>query len=141
MSKKIALTIPAFLIVLAATVLLIGFSRRPQIEASGCFHQVAHKGSGCATLMRRANGKTVLELTNFATTENPDLRVLLISAEDALENTAVVNSQKIDLGPLQLSSGSQEYVVPRNVDVGAFNAVTIWNSRYQVNFTTAPLER
>jgi tRNA-binding EMAP/Myf-like protein len=131
----------AILLIAAAAAFLIGFSYRTATIAHGCFHQVAHKGRGCATLIRQGDGKTVLQLTDFATTENSSLRVLLISAEDALENATVLNSLKIDLGPLQSSSGVQEYVVPRSVDVAQFNAVTIWNERHQVNFTTAPLQR
>lgn len=139
MSKN--LLIPAILVMIAAVALIIGFSRQTQIIAHGCFHQVAHKGRGCAALVRQSDGKTVLQLTEFATSENPDLRVLLISADDALENTAVTNSQKLDLGPLQVSTGPQEYAVPRSADLGRYNAVTVWNDRYQVNFTTAPLTR
>lgn len=141
MSKAKSLAVPAILLVVAIAVLLIGFARSSRTLARGCFHQVAHKGRGCAVLVLRADGKTVLELRDFATTENPHLRVLLISAEDALENTAVINSEKVDLGPLTASQPTHEFQVPEGVDVTHFNAVTIWNSRYQVNFTTAPLKR
>lgn len=139
MSKK--LVIIPILLILAAAVFLIGFARRPTVLAHGCFHQVAHKGSGCATLLRLSDGKTVLQLTDFATAENSDLRVLLISAPDAPENSAVLSSERVDLGPLRVSEPEQEYSIPRSVNIDTFHAVTVWNARYQVNFTTAPLKR
>lgn len=113
----------------------------PRLLASGRFHQVAHKGEGVAAILQLHNGQRVLRLTDFRTTENHELAILLISAPDAHENQTVVNSSVFVLGRLQQATGNQEYSLPADLDLTHFGAVTIWNKKYRVNFTTAPLRR
>ena len=120
---------------------LIGQVYAPQVLASGNFHQVAHKGAGLATITRTAAGKHVLRLTNFSTSAAPGLSIVLISAPDAYENTTVLNAQILKVGQLQQAEGDQEYALPDGLDLQLYQAVTIWNPKYQVNFTTAPLRR
>jgi hypothetical protein len=139
MSKKTVLLVLAFGLAMASAVYLIGSSQRSRMIAQGCFHQVAHKGNGCAALVQRSDGKTVLQLTDFATADSADLYVVLISAPDALENTVVKDSKMFDLGSLQSAQGFQEYVIPDGENLTDFHSVIIWNVRYEVNFTTAPL--
>ena len=113
----------------------------PRLLASGRFHQVAHKGEGLAAILQLHSGQRILRLTDFRTTDKPELAILLISAPDAHENQTVVNSSVFVLGPLQQAAGNQEYSLPADLDLTQFGAVTIWNKKYQVNFTTAPLRR
>ena len=115
--------------------------RSPRVLASGSFHQVAHKGSGTATICELPDGRRVLRLLDFSTSDHPDLVVLLISAPDAPENETVKRAESVSLGPLRAAEGNQEYAVPDGVDLDRFHAVTIWNRKYHVNFTTAPLTR
>lgn len=121
--------------------LLVQHVFAPKTIASGCFHQVAHKGSGCAVIVQKSNGQTALQLTDFKTAADDDLQILLISSTDALENETVKNSERFYVAPLQKSEGFQEYVVPMGQNLTKFNAVTIWSSKHGVNFTTAPLKR
>ena len=111
----------------------------PKTIAQGCFHQVAHKGNGCAELVQKSNGQMVLQLKDFKTAENPDLQILLISTTDAFENETVKNSERLFIAPLQNSECFQEYVVSDGQNLTKFNSVVIWNSKHEVNFTTAPL--
>jgi hypothetical protein len=66
---------------------------------------------------------------------------LLISAPDALENETVKNSERLYVAPLQKSKSFQEYVLPNGQNLTNFHAVTIWNNKHGVNFTTAPLKQ
>lgn len=111
----------------------------PTVLATGHFHQVAHKGEGAATIIQLRNGRRVLRLTDFRTADKPDLCVVLISAPDAFENQTISNSRIFVLGQLQTASGDQEYELPADLDLTNYGAVTIWNRKYAVNFTTAPL--
>lgn len=128
------------LTVMAVFVAAVLFNR-PRLIASGSFHQVAHKGSGVARLIREHDGRVLLQMVNFKTTAGADLKVLLISAADAKENETVKNCRTTDLGPLKAAEGFQEYVVPEGSDLTEINAVTVWNAQYEVNVTTAPLTR
>jgi len=110
-----------------------------QVIASGRFHQVAHKGTGRADVCRMPDGRLILRLSEFRTDHGRDLQVVLIAAPDALENETVVNSEYRSLGALESSAGDQSYPLPADLDLHKYRAVTIWSSRYLVNFTTAPL--
>ncbi len=141
MSKKLTAIISILFLILFTAVFLVGFFPFSKTIAYGCFHQVAHKGTGCATLIRKSDGQVVLQLTDFQTAKNPDLQILLISADDAPENETVKNSERLLVAPLEKSEGAQEYVVPPAENLTKFNSVVIWNSKHGVNFTTAPLKK
>lgn len=125
----------------ALSILLNQFVFASKTIAYGCFHQVAHKGSGCAALIQKSNGQTVLQLMDFETAENENLCILLISAPDAPENETVKNSEQLYIAPLLKSKGSQQYVVPEGQNLTKFHSVVIWNNKHGVNFTTAPLKK
>ena len=108
-----------------------------RVLAEGEFHQVAHKGSGRAAIVRQDDGRALVRLTGVATAFRPDLEVLLISAPDAAENETVKQSESLSLGSFE--PGRTDYRVPGDIEVERFHAVTIWSRKYQVNFTTAPL--
>lgn len=125
---------------LAATYLVLTGSQGSAVAlASGCFHQVAHKGAGEAAVYRLADGKLELRLTRFQTYPGTDLEVRLIAAKDAFENETVENSDFVSLGALTSPRGDQSYSLPDDIDLTRFSAVTIWSRKYRVNFTTAPL--
>jgi hypothetical protein len=135
MNKKTTSIILAVVVIVIA----IAIATRESVIASGCFHQVAHTGHGCAMLVGKSNGRVVLRLTDFATAESSDLHVMLSTASDSLENTEVQRSETLDLGPLKMAEGSQDYDVPSVGNLTDFHSVTIWNNKHQVNFTSAPL--
>jgi Electron transfer DM13 len=107
--------------------------------ASGEFHAGAHETKGTATIFRVADGKRTLRLTNFATSNGPDVHVYLVAAADAKDSETVKSAGFIELGSLKGNIGDQNYDVPANVDLAKYRAVTIWCARFNVNFGTAPL--
>ncbi|HXG94452.1 MAG TPA: DM13 domain-containing protein [Blastocatellia bacterium] len=114
-------------------------SSLPVALASGNFHDGAHKGAGTATIFQLPDGNRVLRLTNFETSNGPDVHVYLVAAGDATDNDTVTRAGFIDLGSLKGNIGDQNYDVPANADLGRYKAVTIWCRRFSVNFATAPL--
>jgi len=105
--------------------------------ASGRFHNVAHETNGNAAVLELSGGKRILLLTDFETSNGPDVRVLLIAAGDATDSDTVTNSAPVELGRLKSTSGDQSYSVPAGLDLAKYRAVTIWC--LGVNFGTAPL--
>jgi hypothetical protein len=106
---------------------------------SGRFHSVAHETHGAATVQELGNGRRVLRLTDFKTSNGPDVRVYLVAASDASDNETVTKAGFVELGALKGNEGDQNYDIPANVDLGKYRAVTIWCHRFNVNFATAPL--
>ena len=107
--------------------------------ASGQFHSGAHETKGTATVFQLADGKKTLRLTNFETSNGPDVHVYLIAAEDAKDNDTVTRAGFVDIGSLKGNIGDQNYDLPANTDLATYRAVTIWCKRFSVNFGTAPL--
>jgi hypothetical protein len=107
--------------------------------ASGQFHSGAHETKGTATVLQLADGKKTLRLTDFATSNGPDVHVYLVAAGDAKDNDSVTKAGFIDVGSLKGNIGDQNYELPAGTDLAKFRAVTIWCKRFSVNFGTAPL--
>jgi hypothetical protein len=107
--------------------------------ASGQFHNGAHETKGVATVFQLAGGKKMLRLTNFATSNGPDVHIYLVAATDAKDNDSVTKAGFVDLGSLKGNIGDQNYELPANADLAKYRAVTIWCKRFSVNFGTAPL--
>lgn len=107
--------------------------------ASGQFHSGAHETKGTATVFQLADGKKTLRLTDFATSNGPDVHVYLVAADDAKDNDAVTNAGFVDIGSLKGNIGDQNYDLPADADLTKYRAVTIWCKRFSVNFGTAPL--
>ena len=107
--------------------------------AAGRFHSVAHETHGTATIQDIGAGRRVLRLTQFATSNGPDVRVYLVAAPDASDDATVTKAGYVELGKLKGNEGDQNYDVPDDLDLSRYRAVTIWCRRFSVNFATAPL--
>ncbi len=107
---------------------------------SGDFHKGAHETKGTATIVELSAGKRELRLTDFETSNGPDVQVYLVKANDATDADSVRSAGFIDLGDLKFTHGNQAYELPKDLDLGSYRAVTIWCRRFGVNFGTAPLQ-
>lgn len=124
---------------LPATAVAAGSPAAPTELSAGQFHKGAHDTSGTATIYQTEPGKRVLRLTNFKTSNGPDVHVYLVAATDATDNDTVKKSGFIDVSTLKGNEGDQNYDLPSDVDLAKYRAVTIWCARFNVNFGTAPL--
>ena len=107
--------------------------------ATGQFHSGAHETKGTATVLQLADGKKTLRLSDFATSNGPDVHVYLVAASDAKDNDSVTKAGFVDLGSLKGNIGDQNYDLPAGADLAKYRSVTIWCKRFSVNFGTAPL--
>jgi hypothetical protein len=133
-----------FAIAAAAASLLTGvvLAQNGNIVTTGNFHGAAHKTSGRATIYS-VGGKETLRLTNFKTSNGPDVHVVLIAASDAQDNENFLDKsvERVELGKLKGNEGDQDYAVPSGTDLSKFKAVSIYCERFNANFGTAPLEK
>jgi len=106
--------------------------------ATGTFHGKVHSTSGRATIYQKSDGKLILRLTNFKTSNGPDLHVVLIALKDAADDANFLKSstERLELGKLKGNEGDQNYEIP---DLNKFHAVSIYCERFNANFGTAPL--
>ncbi|RLT26839.1 MAG: hypothetical protein DWI48_05230 [Chloroflexi bacterium] len=108
--------------------------------AAGKFVGHAHETSGVATIIE-VDGKRVLRLTDFMTSNGPDVHVTLIAATDAKDDATIRRVGYVSLGAMKGNIGDQNYELPADLDLSKYRAVTIWCERFSVNFGTAPLSR
>lgn len=111
----------------------------PMVLAKGDFRGLAHETKGAATVHQLADGKRILRLSNFETSNGPDVRVYLVAAEMANDNATVTRAGFIDLGSLKGNKGDQNYDVPADADLNKYKSVSIWCARFGVNFGAASL--
>ena len=107
--------------------------------ASGRFHDVLHKGAGVATIYQLPDGKRVLRLTEFETSNGPDLQLYLVAAADSRDSDTVKKAGFVTLGALKGNQGDQNYDVPAGTNLRTYRSVTVWCRRFSANFATAPL--
>jgi pentapeptide MXKDX repeat protein len=110
---------------------------------TGKFHGIVHKTEGWATIYQGADGKQVLRLTNFKTSNGPDVHVILVATKDAMDDANFLkdNTERIELGKLKGNEGDQNYEVPAGTDLTKFRTVSIYCERFNANFGAAPLEK
>jgi pentapeptide MXKDX repeat protein len=110
---------------------------------TGKFHGKVHATSGRATVYQEADGKMVLRLTNFKTSNGPDVHVLLVRAEDKALDEEIVKGEvdNVELGTLKGNHGDQNYDLPASVDLNKYQAVAIYCERFHAIFGVARLEK
>lgn len=109
-------------------------SGRAQTLRIGTFASYAHETTGSASLVE-ADGTTFVRLTNFKTSNGPDVHLYLVKGEDPQG----VEGGFLDLGTLKGNVGDQNYAVPAGTDLGQYGSVAIWCKRFSVGFGGASL--
>jgi hypothetical protein len=143
--------------VVAAFVVVVAFAMQSSVYAqdsmkhestvktveTGTFHGKVHQTSGRATIYQEQDGKLILRLTSFKTSNGPDVHVILIAAKDADDNANFLKSdtERVELGKLKGNEGDQNYEIPAGTDLSKFQTVSIYCERFNANFGAAPLKK
>jgi len=103
----------------------------------------AHPTSGRASIYQTADGKRDLRLTNFTTSNGPDVHLVLAqSSDNSLRQDFVKGPlDDVELGLLKANQGDQNYELPGSTDLSKYDAVVIYCERFHVVFGTAKLDR
>jgi Electron transfer DM13 len=115
----------------------------PQPLYTGRLEGKAHQTSGRATIYRSPDGKRYLRLTDFSTSNGPDVHVVLARSGDTSLTQEIVKDQldSVELGLLKGNQGDQNYDVPASVDLQKYNAAVIYCERFHAVFGIAKLEQ
>ena len=98
-----------------------------------------HQGSGQAIIYRGPDGSHLLRLENLDVTNGPRLHVYLSGHADPGSPDEVRVQGYYDLGRLKGNRGNQNYPLPSDVDVSAYNSVVIYCQPFHVVFSVASL--
>ena len=107
---------------------------------SGTFYTILHPTSGTATIYKMGDGTHMLRFTNFNTSNGPNVHVYMVAADDAKDAATVERAGFIDLGEIKGNVGDQNYILPSDLDMAKYRAVSIWCKRFSVNFGAAALK-
>lgn len=115
----------------------------PRPEFTGRFLANAHPTSGRATIYRSAEGKEYVRLSDFSTSNGPDVHVVLASADDAVltQKLVATDLDAVELGSLKANQGTQNYDLPAKADLYKYQAVVIYCERFHEIFGVARLEQ
>lgn len=118
-------------------------STEPEALYTGKLEGKIHQTSGRATIYKTAGGEEYLRLTDFTTSNGPDVHVLLARAEDKGLNQEVVKGSldSVELGKLKGNQGDQNYDLPAAADLNQYQAVVIYCERFHAIFGVAKLEK
>ena len=111
----------------------------PPVLLRGRFHGNAHETVGAAAVLDLGDGRRVIRLTGFRTSNGPDVRVILVAAADVGDDATPARAGYVELGRLKGTAGDQNYELPASLDLARYRTVTIWCERFDVNFGSAPL--
>jgi pentapeptide MXKDX repeat protein len=108
---------------------------------TGTFHGKVHSTSGRATVYQGADGKKILRLTHFKTSNGPDVHVVLVATGDAkdLGKSLSDSVERIELGKMKGNEGDQNYELPEKIDLGKFQTVSIYCEKFNAVFGAAAL--
>lgn len=118
-------------------------STDPQPLYTGRLEGKAHQTSGRATIYKTPDGKQYLRLTDFSTSNGPDVHVVLARSDEANLTQEIVKGQldSVELGSLKGSQGDQNYDLPASVDLQKYNTAVIYCERFHAVFGLAQLEQ
>jgi len=118
-------------------------SSEPEALYTGKLEGKAHQTSGRATIYKSPDGMQYLRLTDFTTSNGPDVHVVLVRADDmALEQEIVKGElEHVELGTLKGNQGDQNYDLPAAADLNKYQAVAIYCERFHAIFGVARLEK
>ena len=110
-----------------------------QVLAAGRFTSRAHDTQGHAEVLRLADGRRILRLSNFATLNGPDVQIYLLGRAGITGRAPLRQAGFVPLGAMKGNIGDQNYAVPDSVDLSRYPVVSIWCRRFAVNFGDALL--
>ena len=102
-----------------------------------------HPTSGRASIYQTPDGKRELRLTDFMTSNGPDVHVLLAQGADENLKQDFVKGERnsVELGLLKANQGDQNYDLPESVDLSRYYAVVIYCQRFHAVFGVARLDK
>ena len=118
-------------------------STDPQPLYTGRLEGKAHQTSGRATIYKTPDGKQYLRLTDFSTSNGPDVHVVLARSDEANLTQEIVKGQldSVELGSFKGNQGDQNYDLPASVDLQKYNAAVIYCERFHAVFGLVRLEQ
>lgn len=119
-----------------------GNTDSPVVLTQGRFITHEHSTTGLVKILQYVDGTRILRIEDLNTSNGPKLEVWLTDAPviEGLDGWRVFDDGKyINLGALKGNIGSQNYVIPSNLNLDDYSSISIWCERFSVSFGAAEL--
>ncbi len=112
---------------------------------TGTFESAEHETLGGVELVSDGSTHKLIFDDTFSTSNGPDLVVVLHRSATLLQETPppaypLNEGDYVVIAPLTSISGTQEYVIPAEVDINAFQAAAIWCQAFNATFGVATFQ-
>lgn len=97
-----------------------------QTVATGSFYRIDQVGRGRLTIYRLANGRYALRLSDFYVTANIDLEIRFHPLRKPRTTGQYLSAPSKFVAPLDVTTGSMNFLVPAGVDPRRYRSVVIW---------------
>ncbi len=117
-------------------------SAMPSVAAPvsmGTFHGVDGNATGTAALFHKPDGTFVITFEDFSVASADHTHVVLVPNKDVAGDADIDKTTLVDLGPLQGTTGMQDYTVPATADAMTFHTVVLWDTEMAHAVAAAPL--
>ena len=121
---------------------MVEHSATPSVAAPvsmGTFHGVDGNASGTAALFHKPDGTFVITFEDFSVASADHTNVVLVPNKDVTGDADIDKTTLVDLGPLQGTTGMQDYTVPASADAMSFHTVVLWDTEMAHAVAAAPL--
>jgi electron transfer DM13 len=121
---------------------MAGHSAPPNVAAPvsmGTFHGVDGNASGTAALFHKPDGAFVITFEDFSVASAAHIDVVLVPNKDVTGDADIDKTTIVDLGPLQGTTGMQDYTVPASADAMTLHTVVLWDTEMAHAVAAAPL--
>jgi hypothetical protein len=108
--------------------------------AKGAFVSQEHETSGTARILELPDGKRILRLEGFSTSDGPDVHVWLTTTKANADWHAYDDGRHVALGELKATDGNHNYAIPTGANLDGLKSAVIWCDRFNVAFGSAPLD-
>lgn len=105
----------------------------------GPFVRQEHRVSGTARLLELSDGRRVLRLEDFATSDGPDLHVWLSEKQAGGNWFKYGTGRNVRLGALKATDGNHNYPIPDGQNLDGIASAVIWCRRFRVAFGSASI--
>ncbi|MBH1938498.1 DM13 domain-containing protein [Streptomyces sp. AV19] len=112
--------------------------------ATGSLISHEHTTSGSVRILQAPDGSRTLRLEGLATSNGPDVKVLLSDAPVKPGRAGwhvFDDGAHVGLGSLKGNKGDQNYALPEGLDLDKYTSVSIWCDRFDVSFGATALTK
>lgn len=100
--------------------------REAQVVRTGSVYNIDRVGRGTVKVYKLAGGAMAIRLEDFFVSQNSDLELRLSELPEPKSTPQITAAPARNLEFLKATTGSMNYLIPKDVDIGRYRSLIIW---------------